>query len=163
MKGGSSSGLYDAVCVKECPTGLAEPGSPGALLNPKLECLTNNDVSECPQAPIDTVAVGSLCLPDPGKAKEAMIKLYKAFGENENLTQYIVQVVDAKYPLLVMAGVVFVVTIAYIYLLRFIAKPVLYLSMFAIFVFGVLGGLYVWMMKDNYTKVEGIVNNYQYC
>ena len=92
-----------------------------------------------------------------------MIKLYKAFGENENLTQYIVQVVDAKYPLLVMAGVVFVVTIAYIYLLRFLAKPVLYLSMFAIFVFGILGGLYVWMMKDNYAQVEGIVNNYQYC
>ena len=161
MKGGTSTGLYDAVCVKECPTGVATMGSiKAAVSTVKLDCLTNNDVSKCPNAPIDTNPVGSLCLPDPKKAKETIVKLYKAFGENENLTQYIIQIVDAKVPLLIMLAVVFVVTIAYIYLLRFIAKPVLYISMFAIFLFGVLGGGYVFMMKDKYTPVEGVINNY---
>jgi hypothetical protein len=81
-------------------------------------------------------------------------------GDNENLSQYIRELAEARTPLIIMAFAVFVTTIIYIYLLRFIAKPVLYVSMFALFVFGVLGGGYVFMMKDQYVAVEGVVNNY---
>jgi hypothetical protein len=149
--------------VKACPGGLAPVGSVKAVLNDALDCLPNNDVSSCPRPTLNTTALASLCVPAAGSAKDVVAALYKALGEGGDLSTQVVNLLEAKNPLIIMAFVVFLSTLAYIYLLRFLAKPVLYISMFALFLFGALGGAWIFMMKDNYTPVEGVVNNYQYC
>jgi len=44
----------------------------------------------------------------------------------------------------------FIITIIYLMLLKWITKPLLYVSLFAIFVFGVLGGGFLFLQKDEY-------------
>jgi hypothetical protein len=67
--------LFNAVCVKECPTdvpksqaGLAALGikNPLDLLNDdnKMDCMVNDDVSECPIASYNTTMKFNYCLPD---------------------------------------------------------------------------------------------------
>ena len=52
-----------------------------------------------------------------------------------------------------------IITILYVFLLRWIAKPLIYVSLFLVFIFGLLGGYYVWMQKDDY--LEG-TDNYKH-
>ena len=125
--------------------------------------MTNNAVSECPIPVMDTNNLGNMCVPSAGSTKDAIDTLQKALGENENFSQFVIEIVEAKTPLIIMAVIVFITTVIYIYLLKFIAKPVLYISIFALFLFGLLAGGWVFMMKDNFTPIEGKMNNYQYC
>ena len=59
----------------------------------------------------------------------------------------------------VMCFVSLIITIIYVFLLRWIAKPLIYVSLFAIFILGVLGGYAIWIRKDDY--LEG-TDNYKY-
>jgi hypothetical protein len=61
--------------------------------------------------------------------------------------------------MLIMCFVTLIITIIYVFLLRWIAKPLIYVSLFAIFIIGMLGGNAVWMQKDNYLEDT---NNYKY-
>lgn len=49
-----------------------------------------------------------------------------------------------------MVFVAFIITIVYLALLKWITKPLLYISLLAIFVFGVLGGGFLFLQKDEY-------------
>jgi hypothetical protein len=50
---------------------------------------------------------------------------------------------DSVKPLAIMAAVTFAISILYIYLLKWFAKPLLYVSIVAILVSGIVGGLYL--------------------
>lgn len=50
----------------------------------------------------------------------------------------------------VMVFAAFIITIVYLLLLRWITKPILYISLFAIFLFGALGGGFLYLQKDEY-------------
>mgnify|MGYP000869539554 FL=1 len=64
--------LFNAVCVKECPTDVPKSQAGLAALgitNPldkgnQMDCLVNDDVSECPVASYNTTMKFNYCLPD---------------------------------------------------------------------------------------------------
>uniref|UniRef100_A0A7S3FVB3 Choline transporter-like protein n=1 Tax=Strombidium rassoulzadegani TaxID=1082188 RepID=A0A7S3FVB3_9SPIT len=75
------------------------------------------------------------------------------------LSSAIVDIKEAWKALLIMSAVSFVITIIYIFLLRWITKPLLYTSLLLIFVLGLLVGYFVWTKKDEYPAES---NNYKY-
>lgn len=56
-----------------------------------------------------------------------------------------------------MCFVSLLVTVTYVCLLRWIAKPIIYGSLFAIFILGVLAGYYVYLKREDYEP--GTANN----
>jgi len=60
-----------------------------------------------------------------------------------------------------MAGATFLISIIYIFLLKWITKPLLYISMVAILAAFLLLGMWAWIKKDDYDpKLES--ENYNY-
>jgi hypothetical protein len=49
-----------------------------------------------------------------------------------------------------MAGATFLISIIYIFLLKWITKPLLYISMVAILAAFLLLGMWAWIKKDDY-------------
>lgn len=130
--GGSAaqtSGTYDAVCVKECPKSLG-----------LTACKTNNNVGTCPTTVGDTSLLYTFCVPSVDSVEEVLKVLYKG---NQRFAQYVTDIKESAKPLLIMSAVTFVISIIYIYLLKFFAKPLLYISIVAILVSGVIGGFYL--------------------
>jgi len=128
--GSSSAGLYDAVCVKDCPKDLG-----------LTACKPNSKVSSCPTTVGDTTPLYSYCVPSSASAETVLETLYKG---NQQFAQYVSDIRESASPLLIMAAVTFVISMLYIYLLKWFAKPLLYISIVAILVCGVLGGFFLW-------------------
>jgi len=146
--GGSAaqtSGTYDAVCVKECPKSLG-----------LTACKTNNNVGTCPTTVGDTSLLYTFCVPSVDSVEEVLKVLYKG---NQRFAQYVTDIKESAKPLLIMSAVTFVISIIYIYLLKFFAKPLLYISIVAILISGIIGGYYLWSLKDKWASTE---NNYKY-
>ena len=78
-----NSVLYNAVCVKECPTGVEKSALSNAFIdNPlatKMDCMVNDDVPECPAPQFNTTMTYNYCLPDidSDEMKEQFADLYK--------------------------------------------------------------------------------------
>jgi hypothetical protein len=143
--GAKTSGLYDAVCVKECPKSAG-----------LTACKTNNNVRSCPITVGDTQKLYTFCVPSTNSAEEVMKTLFKG---NQQFAQYISDIQHSGKPLAIMAAVTFVISMLYIYLLKWFAKPLLYISIVAILISGVVGGFYLFSLKNKY---ESTSNNYKY-
>lgn len=130
--------IYWAVCVKECPTGDKVDS------DETIDCMVNNDVTECPNYKnklanvfYDTKMTYNYCVPQADEAKEIVTEMYKELDENiGGFGNYINDIKDAWFVMLVMAIVAFLITIFYVWLLQIITKPLLYTSLVLIFLLG---------------------------
>lgn len=127
--GAKTAGMYDAVCVKECPKKLG-----------LTACKTNNNVRSCPTTIGDTTLLYTFCVPSLDSAETVLTTLYQG---NQQFAQYVADIRESAKPLMIMAAVTFVISMLYIYLLKWFAKPLLYISIVAILVSGVIGGFYL--------------------
>jgi hypothetical protein len=75
------------VCVKECPM---EVTNADIVSSKTLDCMTNDDVTECPGYTYNTITKFSYCLPkvDSDDAKAVVDEVYKQMNESLGLGQY---------------------------------------------------------------------------
>ena len=83
---------------------------------------------------------------------EFATKIMDSMNGNSSIGNYIVEIKEAWKAMTVMIFGAFIITLIYMMLLKWITKPLLYCSLIAIFVFGVLGGLFLFMQKEEYPK-----------
>lgn len=128
--GAKTAALYEAVCVKECPktAGLTA-------------CKTHAKITICPLTAGETNLLYTFCVPSAASAEDVLKTLYK--GGSSSFAQYVADIKESVKPLFIMAAVTFVISMLYIYLLKWFAKPLLYISIVAILVCGLVGGLYL--------------------
>jgi len=82
----------------------------------------------------------TFCMPAADSMEAVMTKLYQG---NQQFAQYVADIQESTKPLMIMAAVTFVISMLYIYLLKWFAKPLLYISIVAILVSGVIGGFFL--------------------
>lgn len=128
--GAKTSALYEAVCVKECPKSVG-----------LTDCKVHASISVCPATLGGTKLLYTYCVPSAASAEDVLKTLYK--GSTGQFAQYVADIKESVRPLFIMAAVTFVVSMLYIYLLKWFAKPLLYISILAILICGVVGGLYL--------------------
>lgn len=117
--------LFNAVCVKECPTEV--PDSAGGLAlfgidNPlatRMDCMVNDDVSECPVASYNTTMKFNYCLPEVSgdDMKDVAEELYAQLDKSIGLGAYVNDLKMAWEVLVIMVFVSLIVTLTYIGLL----------------------------------------------
>ena len=83
------------------------------------------------------------CLPKGEDVKQAVSDIFERYFGN-GLAKYFGDVAVCWWLFLVMAGITFVMCLIYLFLLRCVAKPLLYVSFVAILVLFVGGGFYVY-------------------
>jgi hypothetical protein len=88
--------------------------------------------------------------------EDVLKTLYKG---NQQFGQYVSDIQESGKPLAIMTAVTFVISMLYIYLLKWFAKPILYISIVAILISGLVGGFYLFTLKDKYDAAS---NNYKY-
>jgi hypothetical protein len=132
--------------VKECPT-EAKVDS-----DELIDCMPNLENTVCPGYKnklanifYDTTATFNYCIPKTDEAEEALTEIYKELDENiGGFGNYINDIKEAWFVLVVMAVVVPMITVFYVYLLKIFTKPLLYGSLVAIFVLGCGTGYYAY-------------------
>ena len=83
---------------------------------------------------------------------EFATKIMDSMNGNSSIANYIVEIKEAWKAMTVMIFGAFIITLIYMMLLKWITKPLLYCSLIAIGVFGVLGGLFLFIQKEEYPK-----------
>jgi choline transporter-like protein 2/4/5 len=141
---GGNENKYESVCVKTCPVGLD-------LTSPtKVECLINDDVAACPYMTYDTFTLLGYCLPEPASAKDTFDKITASMNESNPLTTALLDLVRSWKLIAAMSGVVFLTTFLYVFLLQWIAKPLLYISLVVLLLFLAGSGFFCFMKKGDY-------------
>lgn len=79
------------------------------------------------------------CLPTQDAMKDKAKDIYAAMSSSMgNMSRY-VDDVSVSWKIILVCGVIsFFITLIYLYLLRWITKPILYISLFLVFLFGAL-------------------------
>ena len=78
---GSSTALYNAVCVKECPK-----------QNEEYDCMPNEDEPECPKSFYDTQLEFGYCLPEGDDVQAALKQIYDQLNEQSGFGKYLVEI-----------------------------------------------------------------------
>ena len=92
------------------------------------------------------------CVPKMEESVEFATKIMDSMNGNSSIANYIVEIKEAWKAMTVMIFGAFIITLIYMMLLKWITKPLLYCSLIAIGVFGVLGGLFLFIQKEEYPK-----------
>lgn len=132
--------------MKECPTG-DKVGS-----DETIDCMINNDNPTCPDYKsnmanifYDTTVQFNYCIPDTDEAEDVLTEIWKELDENiGGFGNYINDIKDAWFVLLVMAIVTPMITVFYVWLLKTVTKPLLYTSLVLIFLLGCATGYYAY-------------------
>lgn len=103
--------------------------------------------------------MATYCLPNKETAYDIFKKVYKELEESHNFGKYLAELQDCWRPMAVMAAGTVVISIVYIFLLKWITKPLLYTSMVLIQFMFILLGLWSWMEKD---KFEPDTDNFKW-
>lgn len=139
--------LYQAVCVKECPA-----------KDVAAECKTNTDVNSCPTNELyGTQPFEYYCIPTKESAKDAYKMMMNALQKDPNfgtLTKYMQEISMVWKEMLYMCLASVVISIVYIFLLKWITKPLLYCSMVIILAMFILLGGWSFMKRDEFF-IEG--------
>jgi len=119
-----------AVCVSECPDALAS-----------VDCVVREGFDDCGRATYATERFMTLCLPDRESAAAVAEELLTQIDSQTDASKYLAEL-SICYPALIgMAFGTIVIAVVYIFLLKWLTKPILYTSMLLIFVlFVLLGG-----------------------
>lgn len=88
--------------------------------------------------------------------------MIKKFDETSGFVKYLVELELCWEIMVGMAVATIFISAVYIFLLKWITKPLLYVSMLAILVGFVLLGGWLWLKMDDYDPVLE-ENNYLYC
>ena len=139
----STTGIFNAVCVKECPKN-----------GEKADCQTNSHKTECPTSYFDSVAKFGYCLPEKDDVQAIFNQVYEQMNEKNNFAKYITDIQNCWQAIAGMAFGTFVISVIYIYLLKWITKPLLYTSMVLILIFFILLGGWSWMERSKYDPVR---------
>jgi solute carrier family 44 protein 1 (choline transporter-like protein) len=143
--------MFQAVCVKTCPSSLANP-----------ECKPNSDSEwECPMSMFDTVPLHTYCMPESEDVMALFSQVYSQMDENNNFGKFINDLQNCWQAIVIMAFGSLVISAAYIFLLKWITKPLLYVSMVLILLCFLLLGGWAWIQRSKYDP-ETEKKNYQY-
>lgn len=145
-----ASKIFNAVCVASCP----KQGE-------ATDCFKNSHVSECPTAAFDTVVAGTYCLPEADDVKQIFEKIYNNMNEKNNFGKYMADIAQCWQAIAGMCAATLVISVIYIFLLKWITKPLLYVSMLLILVFFILLGGWSWIQRTKYDPVTE-EKNFQY-
>lgn len=85
------------------------------------------------------------CVPKLEDTAKLFDTVFKSMNDNSGIANYLVEIKDSWKAMTLMVFVAFIITIIYLALLKWITKPLLYVSLFAIFLFGVLGGGFLFL------------------
>jgi hypothetical protein len=133
------------VCVKVCPD-----------KNVQSDCKPNANFTTCPSADYDTnpcnpisliilkLDLARYCFPNATDIANVLAE--KIAGGD--LARYFTDLATAWWVFLVMTAICLVITLLYMFLLRWTAKPVLYVSFVIIFLMLLGGGFYVWIFAS---------------
>lgn len=130
------------MCVKECPKKGEKP-----------ECMINSENTECTTPVFDTAMVFHYCLPEGDDAKEFFDSLYQKMDDKFNFGSYIADLQLCWRGMAIMMVVTMIIAIVYIFLLKWITKPLLYISMVVILVCFILLGGWCWIKRTEYDPV----------
>ena len=125
---GVAPGLYYSVCVSECPKKLEV----GEDYNNK--CKTNADVTDCNAftAMYDTEPMMRYCLPTKEDSLEAYNYIQEEIDKQSGMGQFVIQLQESWEAIVIMSIATVVISIIYVWLLKIIVKPILYISMLVI-------------------------------
>lgn len=160
--------IYSAVCVKECPV-EAKVDS-----DELLDCMPNRENMKCPgyknkNANIfyDTTATFNYCVPNTDEAEDILKEIFKELDENiGGFGNYINDIKDAWFVLVVMVVVCPMITVFYVWLLKIVTKPLLYSSLVLIFLLGCGTGYYTYQTtqampdKDSHEYTAAVAGSY---
>lgn len=143
--------------MKECPT-EAKLDS-----DELLDCMPNNENPTCPGYKnelanifYDTTMIFNYCIPRADEAEDIVTELYAELDENiGGFGNYINDIKDAWFVMIVMAVVSLLVTITYVWLLKILTKPLLYTSLVLIFLLGCATGYYAYSQTQAMENKDG--------
>lgn len=135
----SATNMFSAVCVQSCPKKQETP-----------LCYPNSENTVCPSPWYDTVAVYYYCLPEGDDVKDMLKAMYQSMNDKFNIGQYMADLQACWKGMAIMCVVTLVIAIVYIFLLKWITKPLLYVSMLLILVFFILLGGWCWIKRSQY-------------
>ena len=143
--------VVKAVCVKKCPS------EENGLLT---DCYKNTDYPTiCPIAGYDTKKLITYCVPEYDSAKEGVKELYNTLDEKYGFASHLQDLAAAWKPIVIMGCATIVVTLLYVWLLKYITKPFLYGSLLAVQVLLILAGYWLFKKRDEYPADS---DNYKY-
>jgi len=130
--------LLYAACVKTCPA-----------INKQADCVPNTETSNvCPTNDLyGTTLFVNYCFPDKAAGKKALDVIKRALAADPNvgrMTEYFQQLEIVWKEILYMCLASVLITVVYIFLLKWITKPLLYVSMLIILFMFVLLGAWSW-------------------
>lgn len=94
------------------------------------------------------------CLPEKDDVQAIFNQVYEQMNEKNNFAKYITDIQNCWQAIAGMAFGTFVISVIYIYLLKWITKPLLYTSMVLILIFFILLGGWSWMERSKYDPVR---------
>lgn len=131
--------LGKTLCVKQCPLTLYE----------LTTCKTNLDYRTCPRSQSPTKPyLSRYCIPSDKNLSAALLKQV-ASGD---LGRYMTDLSICWWVFLVLGGISAVLGFIYLVLLRWFAKPLIYLSMVSMIGLLIGGGFYVFFLGNRYAE-----------
>lgn len=137
---GSKELKYNAVCVKKCPVGIANPLSTDYNKVEELDCHINTRETRCPKPTYNSTLIFTYCVPELSSTIETLKNVGTAMSGGEDELSALIIDIQTKYHIFIyMILISFITTVTYVFLLRWTAKPLLYLSLVLV-TLGLLGG-----------------------
>lgn len=109
-----------------------------------------------------TNKVLNLCMPTKEVGMDLLNTFLTKFDESTGMVKYLVELGEVWEILVGMCVATIFISIFYIFLLKWITKPLLYISMLLILCGFILLGGWCWLKKDDYDK-DLQANNYNLC
>ena len=113
-----------------------------------------NDES-CPYSALNTNTdlIETYCIPAWQDGRDLIVELYRDLAQQEDgAGKYIADIGNSWQTLVIMIFGTLIVAALYVWLLQFIVKPMLYLSMILVLALFAGLGVYSWMQKDVYLE-----------
>ena len=107
-------------------------------------------MTDCPLSKYDTELLFGYCLPSRETAKDVLLIVSEELNSKANFGKYFAEITECWETLAIMAGGTVVISIVYIFLLKWITKPLLYTSMFIILIMFILLGAWSWTKQFDY-------------
>ena len=114
--------------------------------------MTNDQNDACVQPNYNSTLLARFCIPEFTSTFATLEKIAKAMSvsEQDSLANVLLDISNAWEVILYMTVVSFLITLVYVFLLRWIAKPLLYVSLVLLLVGMILGGLIIFLQVENY-------------
>lgn len=140
---GSSFDIDKTACVTGCPTAKDET----------VVCRANRQVTTCPDTAdyVTKLYLDRFCLPNPEEYKEYAQKIIQSVT-GEKVAKYVGDIAKAWQVILGLGIGSAVLALIYLFLLRWVAKPLLYISFLLIFALLLVLGVFLWIKKDDYEE-----------